>query len=438
MKFAGEVYQPRNPLEAREKGVAMIYQELSLAGHLTVEENILLGMEPHRVGFIQWKEVRRKAMEAIRFFEHPEIRPEVPVRQLSVAAQQLVEIARALEVGCRVLVLDEPTSSLTQRDVRQLFRLIETLKEKGHAIIYISHFIEEVQEIADTVTVLRDGRSVGTRAVSDVSAKDIVSMMIGRDVKDLYPRSQRTAGEVLLEVRDLKGRTKPAQASLTVRRGEVVGISGLVGAGRTEFLRALFGLDEIRSGAVKVGTISGPGTPTQRWNQGMGLLSENRKEEGLALSLSIADNATLSRLKGFGPLGLVLPGRQEQAAQHWIEKLGVRCRGPKQSVGAVSGGNQQKGALSRLLQHDVDLLLLDEPTRGIDVAAKAVIYQIIDELATGANGPAKGILVVSSYLPELMGICDRIAEMCRGVLGPARPIGGVTEQSLMLEATGQA
>jgi len=438
MKFAGEVYQPRNPLEAREKGVAMIYQELSLAGHLTVEENILLGMEPHRVGFIQWKEVRRKAMEAIRFFEHPEIRPEVPVRQLSVAAQQLVEIARALAVGCRVLVLDEPTSSLTQRDVRQLFRLIETLKEKGHAIIYISHFIEEVQEIADTVTVLRDGRSVGTRAVSDVSAKDIVSMMIGRDVKDLYPRSQRTAGEVLLEVRDLKGRTKPAQANLTVHRGEVVGISGLVGAGRTEFLRALFGLDEIRSGAVKVGTISGPGTPTQRWNQGMGLLSENRKEEGLALSLSIADNATLSRLKGFGPLGLVLPGRQEQAAQHWIEKLGVRCRGPKQSVGAVSGGNQQKGALSRLLQHDVDLLLLDEPTRGIDVAAKAVIYQIIDELATGANGPAKGILVVSSYLPELMGICDRIAVMCRGVLGPARPIGGVTEQSLMLEATGQA
>jgi len=276
MKFAGEAYQPRNPLEARRQGVAMIYQELSLAGHLTVEENILLGMEPHTSGFIHWKEVRRKAMEAIRFFEHPEIRPEVPVRRLSVAAQQLVEIARALAVGCRVLVLDEPTSSLTQRDVRQLFRLIQTLKQKGHAVIYISHFIEEVQEVADTVTVLRDGRSVGTRRISDVTAKDIVSMMIGREVKDLYPRSPRTAGEVLLEIRDLKGAQKPARADLSVRRGEVVGISGLVGAGRTEFLRAMFGLEAVRSGSIKIGTVTGPGTPRQRWKQGMGLLSAHR------------------------------------------------------------------------------------------------------------------------------------------------------------------
>jgi len=200
----------------------------------------------------------------------------------------------------------------------------------------------------------------------------------------------------------------------------------------------MIGLEAVRSGSIKIGTVTGPGTPRQRWKQGMGLLSENRKEEGLALSLSIADNTTLSRLDGFGPMGLVLPRRQEQASQRWIERLGIRCRGPRQPVGALSGGNQQKVAMARLLQHDVDLLLLDEPTRGIDVAAKAVIYKLSDALATGAGGPPKGILVVSSYLPELMGICDRIAVMCRGVLGPARPLAEITEHSLMLEATGQA
>ena len=438
MILDGRGFRPRGPLDARRHGVAMIYQELSLAPHLTVEENISLGMEPTSWGLMRWGQVRRKATEALRYFEHPEIRPDVPVQHLSVGAQQLVEIARALAVGCRVLVLDEPTSSLGQRDVERLFELIGVLKQQGKSVIYISHVIEEVQQVADRVTVLRDGRVVGTRRVADVTADDIVAMMVGRTVEELYPRSGRSPGEVVLDVRDLAGETKPDSVSLSLRRGEVLGVAGLVGAGRTEFLRALFGLAPIRRGEVRVGVYRGWASPHRRWSQGLGLLSEDRKDEGLAVSLTVADNVTLSKLTGFGPLGLVLPSRQEAATRHWIERLDIRCRSAAQPVDDLSGGNQQKVAVARMLQHDVDVLLLDEPTRGIDVGSKALIYQLIDELAGGAYGAEpKAILMVSSYLPELMGICDRIAVMCRGRLGPAHAVGEVTAHQLMLEATGQ-
>jgi ribose transport system ATP-binding protein len=264
--------------------------------------------------------------------------------------------------------------------------------------------------------------------------------MVGRQVDELYPRSQRKAGEVVLEIEDLAGPEKPTSASLQLRRGEVLGIAGLVGAGRTELLRSLFGLDQVKKGKIRLGVYTGPASPIQRWMQGAGLLSEDRKEEGLALSLSVADNVTLSKLKGFGPLGLVMPGRQDRATRRWFEQLDIRCRGPRQSVSSLSGGNQQKVALARLLQHDVDVLLLDEPTRGIDVAAKALVYKLINALATGSKDEGrqpKAVLMVSSYLPELMGVCDRVAVMCRGTLGPTYPIEEVNEHMLMSEATGQ-
>jgi ribose transport system ATP-binding protein len=213
-----------------------------------------------------------------------------------------------------------------------------------------------------------------------------------------------------------------------------------VGAGRTELLRSLFGLAPVRKGRIKLGIYTGPASPVKRWMQGAGLLSENRKEEGLALSLSVADNVTLSRLKGFGPLGLVLPSRQDKATLRWLQQLDIRCRGPQQSVSSLSGGNQQKVAMARLLQHDVDVLLLDEPTRGIDVAAKALVYKLINALATGSLAEGrepKAVLMVSSYLPELMGVCDRVTVMCRGRLGPTHRIDEVNEHDLMLEATGQ-
>jgi ribose transport system ATP-binding protein len=295
--------------------------------------------------------------------------------------------------------------------------------------------------------------------------------MVGRQVEQLYPRSVRRPGEVVLEIEDLAGLEKPESASLKLRRGEVLGIAGLVGAGRTELLRSLFGLDPIRKGKIRLGVYAGPASPVRRWMQGAGILSEDRKEEGLALSLSISDNVTLSKLRGLGPFGLVLPSRQDEAAARWIERLGIRCLGPRDRVSSLSGGNQQRVALARLLQHDVDVLLLDEPTRGIDVAAKAMIYRLIDELATGsligltaehaesaetknikdvfsvvsalsavkkpAGRAPKAILMVSSYLPELMGVCDRVAVMCRGRLGPTHRIDEVDEHKLMLEATGQ-
>ena len=440
MWLDGVSYRPSNPLEARRAGVAMIYQELSLTPHLSVQENIMLGMEPATLGVVRWREVRRRTIEAIKEFDNPELTPDARVSKLSAGSQQLVEIARALAIGCRVLVLDEPTSSLTQQDVERLFELIGRLKRQDKAIVYISHFIEEVKRVADQVTVLRDGKVVGSSDVAAITTDEIIALMVGRQVEELYPRSARKAGEVVLEIEDLAGVEKPESASLQLHRGEVLGVAGLVGAGRTELLRSLFGLEPVKQGRIRLGVYTGPASPVRRWMQGAGILSEDRKEEGLALSLSVADNVTLSRLKGFGPLGLVLPSRQDRATQRWIERLGIRCRGPREPVSSLSGGNQQRVALARLLQHDVDVLLLDEPTRGIDVAAKAMIYKLIDALASGspAEGRApKAVLMVSSYLPELMGVCDRVAVMCRGRLGLTRQIDEVDEHKLMLEAIGQ-
>jgi ribose transport system ATP-binding protein len=438
MWLDGAPFTPPDPAAARTAGVAMIYQELSLTPHMSVMENIMLGVEPSKFGIINWKQVRKRATDAISRFENPELTPEARVSRLSVGSQQLVEIARALATGCRVLVLDEPTSSLTQRDVERLFEIITQLKAEGKAIVYISHFIEEVKQVADRITVLRDGRTVGTGSVDELTTNDIVAMMVGRQVEDLYPRSERQPGELVLEVESLAGREKPAAASLRLHRGEVLGIAGLVGAGRTELLRCIFGLDPVKHGSIKVGVYAGPASPIKRWMQGAGILSEDRKEEGLALSLSVAENVTLSKLHGLGPFGLVLPSRQNKATEEWIQRLDIRCSSPIQDVQSLSGGNQQKVAIARLLHHDVDVLLLDEPTRGIDVGAKAMIYRLIDELAAGrAGGKAKAVLIVSSYLPELMGICDSIAVMCRGRLGKTRRIEDVDEHILMLEATGQ-
>jgi len=434
MALDGAVYRPRSPFEARRAGVQMIHQELSLAPHLSVAENVVLGMEPARLGLVQWSEARRRARRALADLGHPEIAADAPVAGLSVAGQQLVEIARALAVGCRVLVLDEPTSSLAQEDARRLFELLARLKAQGHAIVYISHFLEEVKQVADRFVVLRDGRNAGGGRTADASPREIVAMMVGSAVGEVYPRSARRRGEPILQVDGLS----PGSAPLRLHRGEVVGIAGLLGAGRTWLLRSIFGLEAVRHGRVRVKALEGPCSPARRWQQGAGFLSEDRKGEGLALGLSVADNVTLSRLAGLGPAPLVLPGSQEAAAARVIDRLAIRCRGPRQPVRELSGGNQQKVALARLLHHDVDLLLLDEPTRGIDVASKAQIYALVDALVTdpGEGRPARAVLLVSSYFPELLGLCDRIAVMCRRRLGEARPAAELDEHRLILEAAG--
>ena len=443
MTIDGGPYAPPGPIEARRAGVAMIYQELSLAPHLTVMENILLGAEPVRYGLVDRARMRELASAALAQLGHDDIRPDAAVATLSVAAQQLVEIARALAVGCRVLVLDEPTSSLGRGDVERLFALLRRLKTQGHAIVYISHFIEEVKTITDRFAVLRDGRNAGDGVTAATTHDAIVRLMVGTAPGDLFPRSPRRAGEVIVEVAGVE----PGFASFSLHRGEILGIAGLVGSGRTRLLRALFGLEPVKRGRIRIGVVSGgtPGDgPRGRWRAGLGLLSEDRKSEGLALGLSVADNLTLTRLEPFGPRGLVLPAKQHRASAAWIARMDIKCAGPSQAAGELSGGNQQKIALARLLHHDVDVLVLDEPTRGIDVGSKAQIYRLIDELVADqgvrpgsgrAGRPAKAVLMVSSYLPELLGLCDRIAVMRRGHLDAAQPAAGLTEHDLMMQAT---
>jgi len=439
IEIDGTAYRPASPLESRRAGVAMIYQELALAPHLSVEENILLGAEPTRWGFLRRRQVRDLATRAMEQLGLTHIHPARAVSSLSVAEQQLVEIARALAVGCKVLILDEPTSSLTKEDIPRLFGLIRELRARGYSIVYISHFLEEALEVGDRFTVLRDGKVVASGKTAATDSAQLARWMVGRPIGDLYVRSPRTPREVVLELEDLAGKTLPVNASLRLHRGEVLGIAGLIGAGRTELLRTIFGLEPVRRGEVRLGAYVGPSSPTARWLQGMGLVSEDRKNEGLAVGLSVADNLCLTQLSHLGKWGLISKTRQSEASQQWIDRLGIRCRGPFQRIGDLSGGNQQKVALARLLYHGADVLLLDEPTRGIDVGSKAEIYRLINNLASGdpaAGRLPRAILMVSSYLPELLGICDRIAVMCRGRLTSSRPVEDWTEHSIMVEATG--
>lgn len=421
----GKPYQPSSPKDARDRGVVMVHQELALAPHLTVTENLFLGIEPARYGLLQRGEMRARAAQALNELEHDDISPDARVDSLSIAARQIVEIARALILDAKVLILDEPTSSLSEPDVEKLFGLIRRLERRGLAIVYISHFLEEVWEIAETFTVLRDGRSVDEGSIAEATMSGIVRSMVGRDIDALFPRSERTKGELVLSFDEIAGARLPVSASLELHRGEVVGIAGLMGAGRTEMVRAVFGLDPVRRGEIRVGVFQGPASPGERLAQGIGLLSEDRQVEGLAITRTVAENMTLSRLPRW-----IHPRQIERSAREWIDKLAIACRGPRQKVSDLSGGNQQKVAFARLLYHELDVLLLDEPTRGIDVGSKAQIYQLIDELAVSG----KAVLLISSYLPELLGMADRIAVMSRGRLGVARPVAELDEETIMHEA----
>lgn len=433
MSLDGAAYAPRGPREARRRGVAMIYQELTLAPHLSVEANIMLGGERTRWGLVRRREHRRLVTEALELLEHPEIKPEVIAGGLSVGAQQLIEVARALVSEARVIVFDEPTSSLTEKDAAKLFEVIERLQRRGIAVVYISHFLEEVRKIAGRYTVLRDGRSVASGLMEGTSLGAIIAWMVGRELKEMFPRVPHMPGGPVLELKGLEGLRLPRRVDLTLRKGEVLGIAGLVGAGRTELLRAIFGLDPVRSGMVRVHQVEvARATPKRRISQGVGFLSEDRKGEGLALGRSIEDNLTDSALGRYTRWGWLNLRRRRVEVSGWLERMRVRARGPGQAIRDLSGGNQQKVALARLLHQEADVLLLDEPTRGIDVGSKAEIYRMIGELAARS----KAIVMVSSYLPELLGVCDRLAVMSRGVLSEARPVEEWTEHQVMEVATG--
>ena len=433
MELDGTAYRPGGPQDARRAGVTMIYQELAVCPDLSVEANVLLGLELSSFGFLRKHADRERVRAALAELGHPEIHPEAPVASLTPAGRQVVEIARALLTDVKLLVLDEPTSALTQQDAQRLFDLVRRLKSRGVTVVYISHFLEELDAVADRFTVLRDGQAVGSGTVGQVPRDRVIEMMVGRSVTEQYPRVPHTAGEPVLELAELAGKELPRAASLTLRRGEILGIAGIVGSGRTELLRAVYGLDPVRRGAVKVhAVVNAAATPATRIGQGVGLLSEDRKEEGLALDQSLAENLTLSRLSPYSSAGLLNRRRLRDTAEGFLRKLNVRHRDAGQAVGELSGGNQQKVALARLLHQDADVLLLDEPTKGVDVGSKAEIYRLIGELAAAG----KAVLVVSSYLPELLGVCDRIAVMCRGTLTPAKPAADWTAERIMTAATG--
>jgi ribose transport system ATP-binding protein len=438
MALGEQPYVPQSPLDARRKGIALIHQELSLCSHLTVAENILMGIEPARAGWIDREGMARETASVLEAFHHPELRADRKVDDLPIAARQVVEICRAMAARASIVLMDEPTSSLPREDVERLFALIRRLRERGVAIVYISHFLEEIREIADRYTVLRDGKSVSTGLLGGATNDELIAHMVGRPMDAVFPERLGTPpGATLLDVRQLAAPPVVSQATFTVRAGEIFGIAGLVGSGRTELVRALMGLAPVSSGEVSLGgkPVPAKASPSRRIANGTGYLSEDRKGEGLALTMSLADNITFTRLSACTTAGWLRLADQRQQAARWIETLRVKARTPLQAARTLSGGNQQKVALARLLHQDAEVLLLDEPTKGIDIGSKVEIYRAIVDTAR----QGKAVLVISSYLPELFGLCDTLAVMCRGRLSAARPIDGWTPESVMAAAiSGQA
>ena len=466
----GMSYAPRGPTDARGRGVAHIHQELALCAHLSVAENIAMGVEPSRGGWLRREVMNERASALLAEFGRSEIDPAMRVSSLSLADRQVVEICRALARDARILLMDEPTSSLQRADVERLFETVRRLRNRGIAIIYISHFLEEVREIASRFTVLRDGKSISSGDLSSVEDIELISMMVGGTQTRVSVPHQAAHGpqgdlnltrvpvpqeampepqsglnvaqtllsvqpsaqpEILLEVENLSVPPRLRVASFVLHRGEILGIAGLVGSGRSDLVRALFGLQRATGGVVR---LRGQELKTlaHQIRNGFGYLSEDRKGEGLALQLPIADNVTMSRFATCSRGGWIDRRQQNAQTDDVATRLRVKAPGPRGIVGKLSGGNQQKVALARLLHQDPDILLLDEPARGIDIGSKADIYREIARLAS----EGKGIVMVSSYLPELLGVCDTIAVMTRGRLSPAKPAREWTADTILQTAIG--
>jgi ribose transport system ATP-binding protein len=426
------------PLGGKANGIAIIYQELSLSPNLTVAENIYLGREAHRGPAVDRAGMYAGCADVLTRLG-ASFGPRTPVADLSIAERQMVEVARAIHAHSRILVMDEPTTALSNRETRRLFDLILRLKAEGLAIIYISHRMAEVYELAERVSVLRDGGYVGTLSREEVRPETIVRMMVGRDLSSFYKKEHRPggAGKAVLEVADLADGRRVKHGSLTVHAGEVLGLAGLVGAGRTELARLIYGAEQRTAGTVRLnGTEVTFRNPGEAIDAGVVYLTEDRKAQGLFLDMTVGENINLGVIGRDAKLGFWLDlGHAKQRSLAAIKAMTIRVPGPEYQVGSLSGGNQQKVLLSRLLETQPKLLILDEPTRGVDIGAKSEIYRIIDDLAkTGA-----AILVISSELPEVVGIADRVVVMREGeTVGEVGGGSGVaiTEQNIMALATG--
>jgi ribose transport system ATP-binding protein len=414
--FLGRQYSPRSKREAEHAGIVMVMQELNVIGTLTVAENIFLNRLPQRAGFVRFGQLRKMAKEALARVGLEELDPTTPARRLGVGQQQLVEIAGALAQNCRLLILDEPTAALTDPEIDRLFSNIRRLQTEEVGVIYISHRMDEIRRIANRVTVLRDGRRVATHGASEVSPADLVREMVGHDLPERKAGSGRAAGGVAMRVNHLTAGERVRDVSFQVRHGEILGLAGLIGAGRTETLRAIFGADPKDSGEIYVGGSDCPVTirqPSDAVRVGIGMVPEDRKLDGLLLAQSIRVNTTLATLSRHVRGGGWLDFRAETRTTDSLRaRLGVRCASPEQPVLELSGGNQQKIVIARWLARNCNVLLFDEPTRGIDVAAKDTIYQLLRDLAA----ESKAVVVVSSELTELMALCERILVMSAGTI----------------------
>ncbi len=433
IKVDGVEVNYKNPQEAEAAGIVFIYQELNVMLDLTVEENLFMGKEiTKRFGFCDRKAMQKKAKEVMDLMGI-DIPVDETMDQLSVGQQQMVEICKALMADAKVIIMDEPTAALTQSETETLFEVIKSLRKKGVSIVYISHRMEEIFELCDRVTVLRDGSYIDTREISEVTMDDIVKMMIGREIGERFPTRDVKIGKTVLEVKNLTKKGVFHDVSFSLNAGEVLGVSGLMGAGRTEIMKAIFGYEPADSGEIfAYGKKVDIKNPLQAMETGIGFITEDRKLEGLMLGKSIRENISLTNPKKISHNNVIAKGKENSLAQQGIRELKIRCSGPEHESENLSGGNQQKVVLAKWIYTDPWILILDEPTRGVDIGAKKEIYNIINKLT--AEGVA--IIMVSSELPEILGMSDRIMVVregeVRGILDAAK----ADQEKIMTLATG--
>lgn len=428
IRIEGEVVTIASPADSRAAGIAIIYQEFNLIPGLTAVENIFLGQETDRLGFIPRAAERARAVSLFRQLG-VDIDLDVPCRRLTTAQQQLIEIAKALAFSARIIVMDEPSAALTSHEVERLFQIIRDLKSRGIGVIYISHRLDEIFGIADRVKVLRDGTDAGERSIGDLDRREMIRLMVGRELTEEFPERESALGEPILEARGLRRGTAVCDVSLTLHRGEILALTGLVGSGRTETVRLLFGADERDAGEIRVRGQELPlRSPREAIAAGIALLTEDRKLQGLVLAHSARDNFALPNLGILSRYGFVQHSEEQAEFQRYAKVLQIKVAGPEQRVRDLSGGNQQKIVLAKWLARQCDVLVFDEPTRGIDVGAKYEIYLLMNQLV--AEG--KAILMVSSELPEVLGMADRILVMHGGrITGEVRDVASATQEQIM-------
>lgn len=434
VKVGGEVVDLRSPTQAQALGIAVVHQEPMLFPDLDVAENIFMGRHPRdRFGRVDWKRMYREVDHLLESLD-VSLSSHAPVQGLSVAEQQLVEIAKALSLESRVLVLDEPTAALSPHEVDELFTIVRQLRERGVAVLFVSHRLEEIFEIAERLTIFRDGTHVLSALVSEMTTEEIIKQMVGRELSHLFPKSEAEIGEVVLDVRHLTRISAFTDVSFQLRRGEILGFAGLVGAGRTEIARVLFGLDQAGSGEIWLkGKPVRVRSPRVAMDYGIAYVPEDRHQHGLVMNFSITTNVTLPLLQQISRMGLLDPRAEKRIAGKYSAQLRVRAAGLDQLVSALSGGNQQKVVLSKWLATNPSVLILDEPTRGIDVGAKAEVHRIISDLA--ARGLA--ILFISSELPEVLAMADRVIVLHEGSVTGTFTRAEATQERVMFAATGQ-